>query len=241
MEPNLEVINLSKCYQHKWVLKKVSFKVYPSDILGIIGPNGAGKSTLLYLLLDLIEPTSGEVIYFNQPLKKEKSMLLKKVGFASNYVSLPYSLTVEENLRVFAHLYEVSNYSEKIDRLLEVFKLQDKKKFSCRTLSTGEMMRLNLARAFLNDPLVLLLDEPTAGLDPENVRYVADYLKHIAKERGMTIILTSHQLTELERVANKFLLLKEGEVLAYGTDEELFQKFRVSNLEELYFKIFVKG
>jgi len=238
MLPSIEVFKLCKNYGKKSVLKDVSFSVFPGDILGIIGPNGAGKTTILYILLGIIEPTSGEVKYFGIPLKKERSNILKRVGFASNYVSLPYSLTVEENLTVFAHLYEVEDYRKRIDEVLEVFKLAYKKKALCRALSTGEMMRLNLARAFLHGPDVILLDEPTAGLDPEYMREVAEFLKKQAEDRGLSIILTSHQLSDLERIANKLLLIKEGRVLAYGGLEELFRLYGVDNLEELYFRAF---
>jgi ABC-2 type transport system ATP-binding protein len=238
MLPVVQVFRLFKSYGKKSVLKDVSFSLFKGDILGIIGPNGAGKTTLLYILLGIIEPTSGEVKYFGRPLKKDRSKILKRVGFASNYVSLPYSLTVEENLKVFAHLYEVKDYRRRIDEVLQTFKLADKKKALCRALSTGEMMRLNLARAFLHEPDVLLLDEPTAGLDPEYMREVAEFLKKQAEERGLSIILTSHQLSELEKIANKLLLIKEGRILAFGGLEELFKLYGVDNLEELYFKAF---
>jgi ABC-2 type transport system ATP-binding protein len=238
MLPAVQVFRLFKSYGKKSVLKDVSFCLFKGDILGMIGPNGAGKTTLLYILLGIIEPTSGEVKYFGRPLKKERSKILKRVGFASNYVSLPYSLTVEENLKVFANLYEVKDYRRRIDEVLVIFKLADKKKALCRGLSTGEMMRLNLARAFLHEPDVLLLDEPTAGLDPEYMREVAEFLKKQAEERGLSIILTSHQLSELEKIANKLLLIKEGRILAFGGLEELFKLYGVDNLEELYFKAF---
>jgi len=238
MIPSVEVHKLFKFYGKKSVLTDVSFEVFPGDILGIIGPNGAGKTTLLYILLGIIEPTSGDIKFFGRDLKKERSSLLKRVGFASNYVSLPYSLTVEENLKIFAHLYEVKNYQKRIDEVLNIFKLTNKKRALCRALSTGEMMRLNLARAFLHEPDVLLLDEPTAGLDPEYMQVIAEFLKIKANKDGLSVLLTSHQLSELEKIANKLLLIKEGQVLAFGNLEKLFKRFGVDNLEELYFKVF---
>jgi ABC-2 type transport system ATP-binding protein len=234
----LKVKALSKSFGKKAVLKNISFEVSPGDILGIIGPNGAGKSTLLYLLLGIISPDKGEILYFGRNFFKERSPLLQQVGFASHYVSLPFSLTVRENLRIFCHLYEVKNPDKRIEELLELFKLKEKADVLTRTLSSGEMMRLNLVRANLSAPVLLLLDEPTAGLDPEYVRYVAEVLKNKAQKEGLAIVLTSHQLGELEKMVNKLLLLKEGEVIGYGEIEVLFRKFPVTSLEELYFKVF---
>ncbi len=238
MEPLLRVKGLYKRFGKKEVLQNISFEVSRGDILGIIGPNGAGKSTLLYILLGVISPDRGEIYYFGKNLFKERSFILKKVGFASQYVSLPYSLTVKENLMVFSHLYEVKEPEKRIDELLRVFKLKEKERVLTRALSSGEMMRLNLVRASLPDPEILLLDEPTAGLDPEYVKYVGDILKNRAEKEGKAIILTSHQLGDLERIINKILLLKEGRLLGYGHLKEVFKEFSVSHLEELYFKVF---
>lgn len=238
MGPVLKVENLVKKYNQKLVLNNISFELYPTEILGVIGPNGAGKSTLLYVLLGVVSPTSGKIFYFGKDFFKNRSEILYRVSFASQYISLPYSLTVEENLKVFGYLYEVSEINKKISKLLELFKLLDKKKTLTRALSSGEMMRLNLVRAFLNDPAILLLDEPTAGLDPEYIKYVGGLFKKFSQEKGLSIILTSHQLGELEKIINKALLIKNGETLAYGNLTELFEKFKVFSLEELYFKLF---
>lgn len=238
MDPILEVISLSKTYGNKSVLKDISFKLYPGDILGIIGPNGAGKSTLLYILLNIVVPTSGKIFYFGKDFFKNKTSVLSQVGFASQYLSLPYSLTVEENLKVFGNLYEVKDLDIKIDELLKLFKLREKRKALTRSLSSGEMMRLNLVRAFLNDPKILFLDEPTAGLDPEYVKYVSDLFKTYSFTKKLTIVLTSHQLGELERIANKILLLKNGRLVAFGPLDTLLEQFEVEDLEDLYFKVF---
>jgi len=238
MSPFLQVKDLWKSFHHKEVLKSISFEVSAGDVLGIIGPNGAGKSTLLYILLGVILPDRGEIYYFGKNFFKNRSAILKRVGFASHYVSLPYSLTVKENLKVFAHLYEVRDAEKRIEELLKLFKLEGKKEVLTRALSSGEMMRLNLVRATLSDPDLLFLDEPTAGLDPEYVKYVGEILKELAEKRKKAIILTSHQLGELERIINRILLLKEGKILGFGSLEEVFSKFSVNHLEELYFKVF---
>ncbi|MCS7150196.1 MAG: ABC transporter ATP-binding protein [Caldimicrobium sp.] len=238
MSSLLKVENLWKAFYNRWVLRNISFEIKPSDILGIIGPNGAGKSTLLYILLGIISPTKGKISYFGRDFYTNRSAILEKVGFASHYVGLPYSLTVEENLRVFARLYRVKDIDKTIDNLLETFKLKDKRKVLTRTLSSGEMMRLNLIRATLPQPKILLLDEPTAGLDPEFIQHVRIVLKEKAEKEALSIILTSHQLGELERIINKVLLLDRGEIKGYGSLKEVFQLFKVDNLEDLYFKVF---
>lgn len=238
MMPYLKVQGLCKKYGKKVILNNISFELYPSDILGIIGPNGAGKSTLLYILLGIVSPDLGEIYYFGKEFFQNRGEILYKVSFASQYINLPYSLTVEENLKIFAYLYEVSDADIKIDYLLKLFKLYEKKKALTRSLSSGEMMRLNLARAFLNDPTIILLDEPTAGLDPEYLKYVGELFKKFSEEKKLSIILTSHQLGELEKIITKALLVKEGKTLAYGKLFELLEDFKVSSLEELYFKIF---
>ncbi|WP_028841757.1 ABC transporter ATP-binding protein [Thermodesulfobacterium hveragerdense] len=238
MSQVLKTVSLSKIFGSKRVLEKVSFELKRGDILGIIGPNGAGKTTLLYLLLDIVLPTSGQVFYFGKDFKKHKTEILIKLGFASQYLNLPYSLTVEENLKVFGHFYEVSSLNKRIDELLELFKLYHKKKVLTRYLSSGEMMRLNLVRAFLHRPEIVFLDEPTAGLDPEYVKYISQILKEEVISRKITIVLTSHQLGELERIANKILLLKQGKVVGFGELKDLFEAFQVKSLEELYFKVF---
>lgn len=238
MKASLQVSKISKKFGPKKVLKEISFELYPGEILGIIGPNGAGKSTLLYILLGIITPDEGKILFFGKDLSKSRSSILREVGFASHYVSLPYSLSVWENLKVFSHLYGIRDSDIRIRELLKLFRLEAKEKALTRTLSSGEMMRLNLARAFLSNPKVLLLDEPTAGLDPEYVKHVGSILKYEAERQKLSIILTSHQLGELERLINKIMLIKEGSLLSYGTLDEVLKQYHVNNLEELYFRIF---
>lgn len=236
--PILTVKALYKSFRSKEVLKGISFSLDPGEILGIIGPNGAGKSTLLYILMGIITPDSGEIFYFGKNFFSNRAKILQRIGFASHYVSLPYSLTVMENLKVFAHLYGVKGAERRIEELLELFLLKEKKNSITRALSSGEMMRVNLVRALLANPNILLLDEPTAGLDPDYVRYVGKILKEKSERENLTIILTSHQLGELERLATKLLLLRDGMILDFGALEDLYVRYQVNNLEDLYFKIF---
>lgn len=237
MDTVLEVENLSKKFSTSWALKDVSFSLYRGEILGIVGPNGAGKTTLINCLLGLILPTSGTIKYFGLSFSRYRSQVLEKVNFASNYVGLPLSLTLEENLLVYAHLYHLKNTKEKISELLKLFGLWEKRKQRTRTLSSGQMMRLCLAKALLNDPQILLLDEPTAGLDPEIARETRDLLLKLSHEQNTSIIITSHNLAEIERISDRLLILQKGQIKALGTTEELLKKFEAQSLEELYFRL----
>ncbi|WP_028845731.1 ABC transporter ATP-binding protein [Thermodesulfatator atlanticus] len=236
MEHILEVKDLSKNFNSFWALKNISFTLCPGEILGIVGPNGAGKTTLINCLLGLITPSSGKIIYFGLELWQNRSKVLAKVNFASNYVGLPLSLNLYENLLVYAHLYGVSQAKEKIAYLLKLFGLYEIRQKPTRHLSSGQMTRLTLAKALLNDPSILLLDEPTAGLDPEIAEHTRKLLRDLSKKQQTAIIITSHNLPEIERFADRILMLKKGQIKAIGTKEELLAKFKSKNLEELYFK-----
>ncbi|OAG27371.1 ABC transporter ATP-binding protein [Thermodesulfatator autotrophicus] len=237
MDTILEVKNLSKKFGAFWALKDVSFTLYEGEILGILGPNGAGKTTLINCLLGLVLPTEGRINYFGLPFPKYRSKVLEKVNFASNYVGLPLSLTLEENLLVYAHLYRLKNPKEKISELLKLFGLWEKRKLRTRTLSSGQMMRLCLAKALLNEPRILLLDEPTAGLDPEIARDTRSLLQSLSHEKNTSIIITSHNLSEIERISDRVLVLQKGQVKALGTKEELLKSFEAKSLEDLYFRL----
>ncbi|MGB9894081.1 MAG: ABC transporter ATP-binding protein, partial [Candidatus Saccharicenans sp.] len=176
--PLLQVKNLSKSFNSFQAVKKVSFELYPGEILGLLGPNGAGKTTIIHMLLGLTLPSSGEIRIFglNPAKPRQREKILKRMNFSSTYVAMPYSLTLRESLMVFARLYGVRKPREKIDFLVEQFDLKEVANRPVRTLSSGQMTRLNLAKAFINDPEILLLDEPTASLDPDIADRTRTYL-----------------------------------------------------------------
>ncbi|WP_246167901.1 ABC transporter ATP-binding protein [Thermosulfurimonas marina] len=228
--------NLTKVFKGQPALSGVSFSLERGEFLGILGPNGAGKTTLLNCLLGLVTPTRGQIRFFGLDLEEHLREILERINFASNYVGLPLSLTVEENLWVYALLYGVPSCRERIERLLRLLDLWEMRREKTRHLSSGQMMRLCLAKALINDPEVLLLDEPTAGLDPTMARKVRNLIKAYQQDRGMAVIFTSHNLLELQDLSDRVLLLHQGRILAEGPPTVLCQRFKAQNLEEVYFK-----
>jgi len=232
----LRVEGLTKVFKGHTALAEVSFSLGRGEFLGILGPNGAGKTTLLNCLLGLVTPTRGRIRFFGLDLEEHLQEILERINFASNYVGLPLSLTVEENLTVYAHLYGVPSPRKRIEHLLRLLDLWEMRREKTRHLSSGQMMRLCLAKALINEPEVLLLDEPTAGLDPEVARRVRNLIKTYQRERGMSVIFTSHNLLELEDLSDRVLLLHRGRILAEGPPAALCQRFEARNLEEVYFR-----
>ncbi len=237
MDDVLRVEDLSKSFNGLKALTKVSFSLRAGEILGVVGPNGAGKTTLINCLLGLVTPTSGRILYFGYDLFQERPKVLRQVNFASNYVALPLSLTLRENLKVYAHLYEVPSPEERIREVLELFGLWQRRNEPTRRLSSGQMMRLCLAKALLNRPRVLLLDEPTAGLDPEVAHRTRELLRELKHSWGLSVLITSHNLYEIEEISDRVLIIQGGEIKALGRVEELLSRFAVEDLEELYFRL----
>ncbi len=237
MDDVLRVEDLNKSFNGLKALTKVSFSLRAGEILGVVGPNGAGKTTLINCLLGLVTPTSGRILYFGYDLFQERPKVLRQVNFASNYVALPLSLTLRENLKVYAHLYEVPSPEERIREVLELFGLWQRRNEPTRRLSSGQMMRLCLAKALLNRPRVLLLDEPTAGLDPEVAHRTRELLRELKHSWGLSVLITSHNLYEIEEISDRVLIIQGGEIKALGRVEELLSRFAVEDLEELYFRL----
>jgi len=233
-----EVRSLWKYFNSVPAIKGISFEIEKGEILGVLGANGAGKSTLIYCMLGVCSFEKGEIIFFNNlKMPKDRKKILERINFASTYTSLPYSLTVYESLLVFGNLYRVKRIKEKIEMVLDMFSIKDLKNTPLRKLSSGQLMRVNLAKSMLNDPEILLLDEPTAGLDPEIAEKTRNMLKKRCKEIGLSILYTSHNLNEIEDIADKILILKKGEIVAYDKKDQLIRKYGVLNLKELYFKV----
>lgn len=237
--PVLEVNKLSKSFNSFQAVKEVSFELYRGEILGLLGPNGAGKTTIIHMLLGLTLPTSGEIRIFglNPEKSRQREKILGRMNFSSTYVAMPYSLKVRESLMVFAGLYGVKKPRQKIDALIEQFDLKDSANKAVRTLSSGQMTRLNLAKAFINDPEILLLDEPTASLDPDIADRTRNYLIEVKKTKNMAILYTSHNMKEMEVISDRLLFLHHGEIIARGTPTEVVRHFRGENLEEVFLKI----
>jgi len=203
----------------------------------MLGPNGAGKTTTIQMLLGITTPTGGEIRVLGLDLNRRRETILGQVNFSSSYVSLPQSLTVWENLRVFAQLYHVRNYREKIDHLLSVFEITPLRNTVTRKLSTGQSTRVSLAKALLNDPKILFLDEPTASLDPDIADKTRSMLKAIRAQSGLTILYTSHNMREMEEMSDRIIFLNKGEIISTGTPAEILKRFQGEDLEEVFLKV----
>lgn len=233
----LEVENLCKRFDQVVAVEAVSFCLRPGEIVGLLGPNGAGKTTIIQMLLGLIIPTSGAVRFFGLDMETDREAILERVNFSSTYVSIPYSLTAYECLIVFARLYGVKNAAARIRYLLERFEMTPLAHRLVRTLSTGQVTRLCLAKALLNQPEVLLLDEPTASLDPDIADKTRTILVEIQKREGTAILYTSHNMREMEQMCDRLLFLQRGRIVAEGAPQELLGSYGETDLEKLFVRI----
>jgi len=238
MNQETVIINsLTKQFNNILAVKNISFKINKGTIVGLLGPNGSGKSTTIGMMLGLIKPSSGSVVINGQDIENHRTHLLKKMNFISPYVELPKKLTVEENLEVYGRLYGVKNLKDKISDLMKKLNLTEFSKRKTGELSSGQKNRISLAKALVNDPEILLLDEPTASLDPDVGDYIRGYIENYASNNGATILLASHNMNEVERLCHKVLMMKNGEIIDEGKCDELVNKHGRKNLEEVFLKI----
>ena len=236
---SIEISNLNKQYGNIQAVKNINFKINKGSIVGLLGPNGCGKTTTIGMILGLIKPTSGTVFINGQNIESEnnRTNILEKMNFISPYVELPKKLTVEENLKVYGKMYGVSNLQDKISHLMKDLNLFEFKKRKTGELSSGQKNRVSLAKALINDPEILLLDEPTASLDPDVGDYIRTYIENSASKKGTTILLASHNMNEVERLCNEVMMMKNGEIIDKGTCNDLIKKHGRKNLEETFLKI----
>ena len=237
MQTPLEVIGLSKIYDKKKAVKDISFKVNKNEIIGILGPNGCGKTTTIGMILGLLKPTSGKVLINGIEIEKKRVELLNNLNFISPYIELPKKLTVKQNLIVYGKLYDVKNLTSKIEYLSEKLRLEEIINKITGELSSGQKNRVSLAKSIINDPLILLLDEPTASLDPETGDFVRSFLEDYQKERGTSILLASHNMSEVERLCSSVLMMNNGSIIDQGSTEELINKHGRKNMEEVFLKL----
>ena len=237
---NKEIItinNLAKSFKNILAVKNISFKIYKGTIIGLLGPNGCGKSTTIGMMLGLIKPSAGTVIINGQNIEYNRTKLLEKMNFISPYIELPKKLSVEENLKVYGRLYGVENLNDKIYDLMEKLNLTEFRKRKTGELSSGQKNRVSLAKALINDPEILLLDEPTASLDPDVGDYVRSFIENYASTKGSTILLASHNMNEVERLCSEVMMMKNGNIIDKGTCKSLIDKHGRKNLEETFLKI----
>ena len=233
----LEVIELSKIYNNKEAVKNISFKVNKNEIIGVLGPNGCGKTTTIGMILGLLKPTKGKVLIKGAEVEIKRVDLLNNLNFISPYIELPKKLTVKQNLEVYGRLYDVKNLKLKIDYLTEKFRLQEIIYKITGELSSGQKNRVSLAKSIINDPTILLLDEPTASLDPETGDFVRSFLEDYQKEKEASILLASHNMSEVERLCSSVLMMKNGSIIDHGCPKKLIKKHGRKNLEEVFLKL----
>ena len=233
----IEINNLTKQFKNVLAVKNINFKINKGKIIGLLGPNGCGKSTTIGMMLGLIKPTSGNVFINSQNIETNRTNLLEKMNFISPYIELPKKLTVEENLKVYGRLYGVKNLNDKISELMEKLNLTDFKKRKTGELSSGQKNRVSLAKALINDPEILLLDEPTASLDPDVGDNIRSFIEDFASNKGTTILLASHNMNEVERLCHEVMMMKNGEIIDRGKSSDLINKHGRKNLEEVFLKI----
>ena len=237
MQVPLEVIGLSKVYNKKEAVKDISFKVNKNEIIGILGPNGCGKTTTIGMILGLLKPSKGEVLINGIEIETKRVDLLDCLNFISPYVELPKKLTVRQNLEVYGRLYDVQNLKKKIITLSEKLRLNEIIDKITGELSSGQKNRVSLAKSIINDPLVLLLDEPTASLDPETGDFVRSFLENYQKEMKASILLASHNMSEVERLCSSVLMMKNGSIIDQGSPNKLIEKHGRKNMEEVFLKL----
>lgn len=233
----LETHLLSKSFGAVNAVSDLSIALNQSSITAILGGNGAGKTTTLSMLLGLLLPTSGQIEIFGKDFISDRYPALSRMNFSSPYVDLPQRLTVRENLLVYAKLYGLRQPGVSVDKMLQTFQLEEFSERRLRKLSAGQKTRVSLAKALINKPELLLLDEPTASLDPETAGWVRKLLQDYQKEEGATILLASHDMKEVEQLCQKVILLRKGELVEKGSPVELLTKYDRQTMEDVFLDV----
>lgn len=223
-KPMVQVHQLTKRYGEYLALDRISFEIKQGEILGILGPNGAGKSTTIQILLGLTEPDAGQVSYFDLDFFQHRETCLKKMNFASAYSELQGRMSVRQNLRIYAELYQVPDYQQRIQELMHLLEIEEFADTLFWKLSSGQQTRAILAKALLNRPKVLLMDEPTASLDPDIVSKIIDLIKELQQKENITVLFTSHNMEEVARLCDRVIFLSRGKIVANDTPLELTKK-----------------
>ena len=235
--PVLQAMNLSKRFGDFTAVDSISFSIEPGEILGLLGPNGAGKTTTIQMLLGLVTPTTGSIQMFGLDLSTHREAILQQVNFSSTYISMPQALTVEENLWVVARLYGLTDISRRVCDIVKKLEMEEFRSKVTRKLSSGQMTRLTLAKAFLTEPKILFLDEPTASLDPDIAEKIRGFLNEERRSSGLSILYTSHNMREMEEMSDRIIFLQRGKIVAEGTAQQIVARFGQADLEEVFLKL----
>ena len=238
MNNTIEIKNLSKSYGSKLAVNGISFSIKENEIIGLLGPNGCGKTTTIGMLLGLVTPSSGDIIIDNKNINSfKRDEILKRFNFASPYVELPKKLTVRQNLEIYGRLYGIKNLTERINEVSSDLNINDFFDRKTGELSSGQKNRVSLAKSLINKPEILLLDEPTASLDPDIGDFIRSYIQEYKLKNKVTILLASHNMIEVERLCNSIIMMKAGRIIDSGTCSGLIEKHGRKNLEETFLKL----
>jgi ABC-2 type transport system ATP-binding protein len=235
--PILAVENLAKSYGALKAVDGVSFHVAPGEIVGLVGPNGAGKTTTLNMILGVLDPSAGRIVIEGVDLKADRTRALASTNFAAVYAPLPGNLTIEQNLTVFGLIYDVPRLSERIEELLTAYDLARFRRTKAGVLSSGEQTRLSLAKAMLNRPRLLLLDEPTASIDPSSARDIRAGISALVDSGHCGVLWTSHNMYEVEAVCDRVLFLSRGRILLEGDPKSLPREHGAASLDDLFVSV----
>ncbi|MCC6949183.1 MAG: ABC transporter ATP-binding protein [Bradyrhizobiaceae bacterium] len=235
--PAIEAKNLTKQYGESLAVNGISFVIETGSITGLLGGNGAGKTTTIGMIMGLVSPTAGRALVFGADMAREPYRVLHRINFESPYVDLPHRLTVRQNLNVFALLYGVADRRDRIERLARELELREFIDRPAGKLSAGQKTRVALAKALVNDPDLLVLDEPTASLDPDTADWIRGHLERYRERKNATILLASHNMGEVERLCDRVLMMKRGSIVDDGSPQQLLTRYGRQNLEEVFLDV----
>ena len=234
----IEIRELTKIYNSFLAVNKINFQIEKNKTIGLLGPNGCGKTTTIGMMLGLVTPTEGEILIENKSIKLfKRDEILKRFNFASPYVELPKKLTVKQNLEIYGRLYAVKNLNKRINEIASDLDIKSFFEFKTGELSSGQKNRVSLAKSLINNPEILLLDEPTASLDPDIGDFVRGYIQEYKMKNKVTILLASHNMNEVERLCDNVIIMRKGKVVDQGTCGDLIKKHGRNSLEETFLKL----
>ncbi len=234
----IQVKNLSKKFNDTIAVNNINLNIEKNKTLGLLGPNGCGKTTTIGMLLGLIRPSEGEIIIDGKNLNEySRDEILVRINFASPYIELPKKLTVQQNLEVYGRLYGIKNLEERIDEISEDLDIKNFFKKKTGELSSGQKNRVSLAKSLINKPEILLLDEPTASLDPDIGDFIRSYIQDYQSKNHVTILLASHNMSEVERLCDSIIMMKKGKIIDKGTCEQIIKKHGRNDLEQTFLKL----
>ena len=233
----IDVVHLVKLYKSTRAVDDISFSITRGSITGLLGGNGAGKTTTIAMIMGLVLPTSGRIAVLGHPMPSESAHVLGRMNFESPYVDMPSRLTVRQNLTIFGRLYSVANLRARIEKLASDLDLGDFLDRANGKLSAGQKTRVALAKALINQPELLLLDEPTASLDPDTADWIRQHLETYRKENGATILLASHNMLEVERLCDRVIIMKRGRIEDDDSPEQIMARYNRATMEEVFLDV----